>query len=277
MNLDYFYVPPLPETLINCITYMYKDDFNYDVLVRKVSLDIGLTEAIFTVANSQYYSKGAVATSNLKQAIVRIGGDNLLKILSREYYRTTFKNVDIDFFTLRDFNRHSSYVAHLAVSIAEHLHIEDTNDLLIAGLFHDIGLLARSYCQNKIMQNIVGKCKERKTDFYSVEKSESTPSHDKLGRQVAEKWNLNERVGFLIEHHHTSQKQTNVSDDPKLNKELDILTFADIIAHRMKFGYTDYHRDTKVNQSFLDRLGLNIDIVSKKTNEAFRAISALVV
>ena len=276
MNLDYFYVPPLPETLINCISYMYKDNFNYDVLVKKVSTDVGLTETIFTVANSQYYSQGAVSTSNLKQAIIRIGGNNILKILSSEYYKSTFKNVEIDFFTLRDFNRHASYVSHLAVALGEHLNMEDTNDLMIAGLFHDVGLIARSYCQNDSMKSIVSKCKQNKIDFYTVEKAETVPTHDLLGRQVANKWNLTARVSYLIEHHHTAEMHRPGVADANLHKELDILTFADTLAHRMKFGFHDYVRDTKVSQQFLDRLGLTVEVVSKKTNETFKAVSALV-
>ena len=275
LNLSYFYVPPLPENLINCIAYLSNDNFNYEVLIKKVTNDIGLTEKIFKVANSQYYSQGGVATNNLNQAILRIGVNNLLKLLSFEYYKSTFKNVDIDFFTLRDFNRHSSYVSHLAVTLGEYLHIEDTNDLMIAGLFHDVGLIARSHCQNQTMSKLVHKCKSTKTDFYTVEKEESVQSHDELGKLVASKWQLNERVSYLIEHHHTSEAQSIVIGDSSLSKELDILAFADTLAHRMKFGYTDYIRETKVTKQFLDRLGLNPEIISKKATETSKAITNL--
>jgi putative nucleotidyltransferase with HDIG domain len=275
LNLSYFYVPPLPETLINCISYMYKDNVSYDILIKKITTDIGLTEKIFEVANSQYYSQGGVATYNLLQAILRIGNTNLLKLLMHEYYKNTFKNVEIDFFTLRDFNRHSSYVSHLAVTIAEHLNIEDTNDLMVAGLFHDVGLVARSFCQNDIMKNIVKKCKQDKADFYTVEKQETLPTHDYLGKQVATKWNLSERVSFLIEHHHVGDNHVKLVAHSSLLKELDIITLADTLAHRMKFGYNDYMRETKVSQQFLDRLGLTVDILSKKMSDTHKAVTAL--
>lgn len=275
LNLDYFYVPPLPETLISCISYMYKDNFNYDFLVKKITTDVGLTEAIFTVANSQYYSQGGVSTSNLKQAIIRIGSNNLLQVLSSEYYKSTFKNVNVDFFNLKDFNRHASYVSHLAVTLAEYLQVQDTNDLMIAGLFHDVGLIARSYCQHDIMQKIVKKCKENGSDFYTAEKAEVVPTHDSLGKLVAKKWSLSDRVSYLIEHHHTPVNLNSTTADFELTRELDILTFADTLAHRMKFGYDNYARDTKVSRQFLDRLGLSFETVAKKTQESFNAVSAL--
>lgn len=275
MNLDYFYVPPLPETLVSCINYIYDSNFNLEVLIKKITTDVGLTEKIFTLANSQYYSQGGVATYNLSQAITRIGVNNLLKVLSSEYYKSTFQNVDIDFFTLRDFNRHSSYVSHLAVTIGEHLHVEDTNDLMIAGLFHDIGLIARSHCQNKIMQNVIKRCKDNKIDFFNAEKKEIVPTHNALGKQVAAKWKLSERVGFLIEHHHPTDMKPEETPSYALSRELDILTFADTLAHRMKYGYTDYDRETKVSRQLLDRLGLSVETVAQKTNETNRALMAL--
>lgn len=275
MNLNYFYVPPLPENLMHCISYIYDDNFDYETLAQKVVLDVGLTEKIFSVANSQYYSQGGVATSNLKQAIVRIGVNNILKILIQEYYKTSLKNVDIDFFTLRDFNKHSSYVSHLAVLIGQHLNIENTNDLMIAGLFHDVGLIARSYCQNNVMKNIINRCKNSKSDFYTAEKDETQPTHDNLGKQVAHKWNLSPRVSFLIENHHTPILSLDVGTDRLLSQELDILAFADTVAHRMKFGYDDYNRNTKVSQQVLDRLGLSAEVVSKKAQDALKAVLPL--
>jgi HD-like signal output (HDOD) protein len=277
LNLNYFYVPPLPETLIHCLSYLSNDDFDYDLLVRKVATDIGLTEKIFQVANSPFYSQGAVATNNLSQAILRIGVNNLLKILSFEYYKNTFKNVDIDFFTLRDFNRHSCYVSQLSVALGEYLNVEDTNDLMIAGLFHDIGLIARSHCQNMTMKTLVQKCHDNGKDFFSMEKDQATQTHDELGKLVAAKWQLNSRITYLIAHHHTSEAQPMVAGDSSLNKELDILTLSDTIAHRMKYGYREYVRDTKVTRQFLDRLGLDSDIIAKKTVETHRIISNLIV
>lgn len=274
LNLDYFYVPPLPETLVNCMAYMYKANFNYDNLVKKITTDVGLTEKIFQVSNSHYFSQGSVATSNLRQALVRIGTSNLLKILSTEYYKSSFKNVEVDFFTLRDFNRHASFVSHIAVSLGEHLHVEDTNDLMIAGLFHDVGLLARSHAQHNIMRNVVDKCKQIKTSFYEAEKLETIPTHDSLGKLVAQKWNLNDRTSFLIGNHHTPESQRETVDS-YLDKELDILTFADTLAHRMKFGFKNYIRDIAVNKMFLDRLGLSVDVVSKKTKDTLDAMVSL--
>ena len=271
-NMDSFSLPPLPESLLSCILYLNKNDFNYENFIPKITTDIGLTEKILSVANSQYFAQGGPKLTNLKQALVRIGSTSLLKILTNEYYKTSFGSANYDFFTLRDLNLHSSYVSHLAVAIGKHLGVKDTNDLMIAGIFHDVGLLARYYCKRSEMEDIIKKCKENNLDFYNVEKEYLYSTHDTLGKIVAQKWNLSERICFIIENHHTPESKRVISGDSQLDKELDIIMFADKIAHRMKFGYSDYSRDTKINKFFLDRLGLTGDFVAKIANETLKNI-----
>ncbi len=277
MNLDYFYIPPLPESLMHCISYMYKDNFDIEGLIKIITKDVGITEKILSVANSQYYSKGAIPTNNLKQAVIRIGNVNILELLSAEFYKNSFKSVEFDFFTLRDFNRHSTYVSKLAVAFGELLHVENTNDLMIAGLFHDVGLMARSYCQNKAMKGIIEKCNKDKIDFYSAEKQGELATHEDLGKKVAVKWNLSERISSLIEHHHTLQAHRSHTLDISIHKELDIISLADTIAHGVECGFKNYHRDTAVSRPFLERLGLSVEAVSRKTKETFQEISSILI
>jgi HD-like signal output (HDOD) protein len=274
LNIDAFSLPPLPEVLLNCLTYMYNKDFNYEALVKKITNDIGLTEKILTISNSQYFSQGGAATNNLKQALVRIGSKSLINILTDEYYKSSFGNVEIDFFTLKDLTVHSSYVSHIAVQIGAYLKINETNDLMLAGLFHDVGLLARFFCDKETMKKIVNKCKDNKIDFYTAEKSENIPTHDKIGKEVAIKWNLSQRVAFLIGQHHTPEVERGNATDFELYRELDILMFSDTLAHRMKQGYMHYLRETKISQYYLDRLGLTSEVVAKIASDTMKSVSS---
>lgn len=275
-NASLISIPPLPEALVNCLTYMYKDNFNYGAMVKKISLDIGISQQILNAANSQYFSQGAPPISNLKHAVVRLGGKNILKILTESYYKNLFKNTEIDFFTLKRFNRHSNFVSHLALSLAEHLNIENTSDLLIGSLFHDVGHIARCHCQTEIMKKVIQKCKEKNTDFYTSEILEQVPTHNTFGSQIAQEWQLNSRVCYLISHHHSHPDENFLDNtDSDLQRELAILTFSDVIAHRMSYGYNNYERETKVNQQFLDRIGITSELATKKAKEAFFAVSGL--
>ena len=274
VNIEKFELPPLPETLLNCMTYMYKNDFNYETLIKKITTDVGLTGKIFHLANSQLYSQGGKATDNLLQAMARIGANNLLKILTDEYYKAGFGSIKIDFFTLKDFSLHSSFVSHIAVLIAEQLKIENSNDLMIAALFHDIGHLARYVCDQKTMVDLISKCKENKCDFYTQEKNDNITPHNIIGREVAKKWNLSPRVTYLIEHHHTPEAERPDSGDIHLSRDLEILMFSDILAHRMKIGYNNYVRDTRITKYFLDRIGITSEVAAKIAKDTVKATLA---
>jgi putative nucleotidyltransferase with HDIG domain len=274
-EFDSFVIPPLSEKLINCISYVYKDNFNYDVLVNKIGTDTGLTGKILTLANSPLYCPSGKPTYNLKQAAISIGISNLIKILTEEYFNKSFKIIDIDFFNLKSFNLHSCYVSQLAVTLAEHLKIEQTNDLMLAGLFHDVALVARASCQKELMTTIIEKCKEKKISFYESEKLCNATPHTFLGKQIATKWKFNSRVLYLIENHHSTDNTRVYTSDASLRRELDILILADTLAHRVNYGFKSYTRNTAVNKIILDTLGLSVDVVKNKIEQTTKNICSL--
>lgn len=270
IELDAFYLPPLPIVLKNCITYILQNEKDEEYLFKNIATEVSFIDDIFSIANKQYYCQNNPPTHNLKEAVKRIGEVGILYILSKEYYENSFINVNIDFFQMKKLYLHSVYVSSLAVHIANQLHIENTKDLLIAGLFHDIGLIARSYCEKDVMRNMVKRCKQNHIDFYIAEKSENNIIHDLIGKEVGIKLGFSDRVCNLINNHHTLEVYRENNIDSMLNKEIDLLILADSLAHRMKFGFDDYTRNTHTSDYFLNRLNLSSGIVAKSAYETFK-------
>lgn len=266
-------IPPLPENLISCINYVYEGQFDYDVFVGKITGDVGIVDRVFILANSLYYAQGRPPTSDLRAALVRIGSDNLLKILTADYYSKNYRHVDVDFFTIRDFNKHANFVTKLSVSIAKHLNLKHTGDLFLGSLFHDVGLVAKAYLQPNLMKQTVESCKKEGKDFFSQEKSRAFDSHDSLGKSVASQWNFNKKVTFLIGNHHTFDRARHGDIDLDSARELDILGIADVLAHKLRFSFHDYQRNTAVNQIVLDRLGLSQKILAQLSYDTIKAVS----
>jgi HD-like signal output (HDOD) protein len=146
---------------------------------------------------------------------------------------------------------------------------------MIAGLLHDVGLIARSYFEPNLMSILVTKYRNQ-MEFYQAEISESFQTHDLIGNEIAKKWNLNERICYLIEHHHQPDKVTDRDIDLDLRKSLDILHLADTLSHRLNFSFAGYVRNTHVSQIILDRLNLKKEDVINAANEAKNVISSLI-
>lgn len=261
MEISDIKIPPLNENIISCLSAIYKNNISYESICEKISKDMGLIQKIFTIANSQLYSQG-VQTNNLKDAIIRIGITNLTTILTSEYYNQYKITVDNSFFNLKEFNQHSIFVSKLCFEIAKELKLESKFDLMVAGMFHDIGLLIRAISQPEKMKAIIERCKKDKISFYSAELNGQVLTHDQIGAIILKKWNFTSQVISLVAHHHTVAQYRTKSLD-YLSKELDILELANQIAQKLSFGSQNYDMQVKINQVTVDKLLIKNETLSK--------------
>ena len=58
---------------------------------------------------------------------------------------------------------------NLLFEIANYLKLDTTNNLMIAGAFHDIGLIGRAILDKESMKKIVLNCIQKKINFYESE------------------------------------------------------------------------------------------------------------
>lgn len=254
-NTGTFVLPSLSENIVSCLSSIYKNEISYEYITDKIAKDLSMYKKVLDIANTQHYSKGQI-TDDLKQAIIRLGIVNLTVLLTSEYYSKFPKFEDIGFFSLKKFNLHSVCVSKFSFEIAKSLNLPTANDLMLAGAFHDVGLLARAVMQRDIMQDVVNCCNSSKINFYNAETKLQIMTHDILGADLIQSWGFNQNVLNLIRHHHTKEKMRPYRVD-YLNKELNILELSDILAHRFSCGYENYHTELKIHPMMIERLGLS--------------------
>lgn len=271
MQFENLNIPPLNENIISCLSAIYKSDVTYEYICDKIAKDMGLIQKIFFIANSQLYSNGN-KTSNLKEAIIRIGITNLTTILTSEYYNQYKKFDGIEFFDIKSFNKHSIFVSKLCFEIANAIHIEKKFDLMLAGTFHDIGLLVRAINQPDKMKLIIEKCRNEKISIYNAEISLQILTHDQLGFTLLEKWGFNQQVLELVKYHHTpSHHRTNSID--YLEKEFDILELVNQISNKYSFGFHSNNHHAKINPVLLDKISITKDSLSKLLNKVILSLN----
>jgi len=255
-------LPSIPNAVRECLSQMYSSEADIAKLASLAQKDAGITSSILKLANSTLYAMGQ-PTSDLKVGVTRIGLSSLMQILIKYSIEKLFEFDPIDFFDVKSFTKHCSWVSQIAFELGKILNISPLSDLLVAGLLHDVGLLVRTISDKALMKQITERCLNDKIDFQTAEKNLKLESHEILGEVLLEKWQLPESVIMLIKYHHTDETFRPKKLTMEQNKAINLLSLADTISHRFCNAFTNYARDTRVNTVELDKLGLTTQDVSK--------------
>lgn len=255
-------LPSIPDAVRECLAQLYSSEADISKLATLVQKDAGITSSILKLANSTIYSMGQ-PTSDLKVGVTRIGLSSLMQILIKYSIEKLFEFNAIDFFDVKSFTKHCSWVSQIAFELGKSVETAQISDLLVAGLLHDVGLLVRAISDKQLMKKITEKCLSEKIDFHSAEKLLKLESHEALGELLLVKWQLPKEVIFLIKYHHTEENFRPKNLSSEQNKSINILMLSDTIAHRFGNAFQNYARDTRVNSVDLDKLGINSQDVAR--------------
>lgn len=132
---------PAVATLIE--VFLAGDSEDTRRFAELICLDPFMAVKVVQVANSSYYRR-STAVSSVAHALVTVGVKNIQKVVEEEAHKVLdqprffagFKNLG------RSFWRHSVVVGRIAELLAEVIRVQTYEDIYLAGLFHDIGILA---------------------------------------------------------------------------------------------------------------------------------------
>lgn len=139
-NLELAINPAVAALLSNFLVGDCEDTRRFSELI---CLDPFLAARVLQVANSSFYRR-TTAVSSVAHALVTVGVKNIQelvadeaeKVLAGEIYFGGYHNL------ARSFWRHSVVVGRIAELLAEVVRVHTYEDIYLAGLLHDIGILA---------------------------------------------------------------------------------------------------------------------------------------
>ncbi|KAB8032210.1 HDOD domain-containing protein [Fluviispira multicolorata] len=254
-------LPSMPDTVRECLAQMYSLEADLNKMANLIQKDPGITASVLKLANSSIYGVGK-STSDLKVGITRIGMTSLMQILVKYSVENLFKFDSFDFFNIKAFTKHGAWVSQVAFELGKVVKTAQITDLLVAGLFHDIGLLVRAISDKVLMKKITETCVSEKIDFNSAEKKLKLDGHEVLGADLLKNWQFPDGVILLVKNHHTEEAFRSKNLTSEQNNCISVLCLSDTIAHRFGNAYLNYYRDTRVNSVDLDKLGISNQEVS---------------
>lgn len=196
-----------------------------------IEADPALAAKILKVVNSAFYGLSSQIAS-LDRAIVMLGLSATKNIALAASLSRMFRAEAVsDQFAARDLWRHCAAVAVCARLLANTGKATQPDEAFVAGLVHDMGLMAVQQLYPAKLKEVVERCHSRPLDFSAVELSLIGADHQAFGGALVAKWKFPLALRAAVSYHHSLSLAP-----PEFQKLTTTIYAADVLSCRGRFG-----------------------------------------
>ena len=190
----------LPQVISELLQLTSGDNYSADTLAKLILKDPSLTAKVLKLANSSFYARGT-RSKTVNQAI-SVVGMNMVRCLALSASVLNSERIKaksgVD---TKGFFTYVLSVAAAAEMLAKPAGLEHTEEALIAGLLHDIGII---YFLDRypVEYRAVKELQSRGLAISDAEKRVFGTDHCEIGAKLARSWSLSEDTVAAIANHH---------------------------------------------------------------------------
>ncbi|MEO8298856.1 MAG: HDOD domain-containing protein [Burkholderiales bacterium] len=198
-------LPPLPQAALRALKTLQREESSLDELASDLGCDASLTARVLRLANAPFYGvAGRVAS--VRDAVLLLGRRTLASVLTVSLMTGQFETSRSRLFDVRAFWRHALATAIISGGLARAARL-DEDQAFVAGLLHDIGLLAMSVYFPVELDGLLQTACNEDTMLRDVEQRYQLTSHADVGAWIAEHWRFPAPVVEAVASHHGAPAQ----------------------------------------------------------------------
>jgi putative nucleotidyltransferase with HDIG domain len=187
-----------------------------------------LASSLLRIVNSACYGFPS-KIDRISRAVTLIGTREISGLALGICVLQTFKDISGDIIDMRSFTRHSIACGTVARILAALKNYQETEQMFVSGLLHDIGKLIVYKYFSTDAESIFNLAADNGKSVYESEKSILGISHTHIGKFLLRKWKLPRDLENNIVYHHSPSH----APDPA---KASILQMADLIANALGIG-----------------------------------------
>jgi putative nucleotidyltransferase with HDIG domain len=219
----------LPHVAIR-VTQMVNDDKStmrdFEEIIQ---MDPVLVSRLLKLVNSPYFGLSTKVDS-ISKAVVYVGMKNLRNLVAVEALRTLFKDEGKEGFSRQYLWLHCATVAILSDMIGKRIFGDAREDLFLAGIIHDIGMIAEDQVAGKELREACHLFLTGTKPLVEYEREVIGTDHAEVGFKLAKEWKMPPDVLNAIRFHHHPDRS------PEPSSATGIVQLAEYIAGKMKFS-----------------------------------------
>ena len=236
-------LPTIPGIVAKIARMVENPETSAAEVGRLISQDQVLSAKVLRMANSAFFGMSR-KISSISQALVILGFEVVKGLV------LTSSVFDMIQKSMAGLWEHSIGCAAASGAVATLLGRPDAEEILVAGLLHDLGKVVLALNLPEEMRLVREKVKSGDVLFYEAENQVLDFDHSELGQWLAEHWNLPESLAEPMRLHHRPEKAV-------LKPECTaIVHVADIIVRAKGFGNAGDPLVPPVSMAAWEMLGL---------------------
>jgi putative nucleotidyltransferase with HDIG domain len=196
-------ISTLPAVALKIVEVANDPDSGAAEMKAVMESDAALAARVLRCVNSSAYAVRTRIT-NLQQAIAYLGLKQIRNLAITASVGELFKGGDtIATYSRPDLWKHFISVGLCARLIAMRLRKANFEDVFLAGLLHDIGIILEDEHDHKNFVNAISSLDDQRS-LPETEREHLNYDHTMLGQRIAESWGFPETVQATIRFHHNS-------------------------------------------------------------------------
>ena len=197
-------ISTLPAVALKVVAVANDPDSGAAEMKAVMESDAALAARVLRCVNSSAYAVRTRIT-NLQQAIAYLGLKQIRNLAITASVGELFKAGDnILTYSRPGLWKHFVSVGLCARLIAMRLRMAEFEDIFLAGLLHDIGIILEDEHDHQNFVRVISSL-DGQQSLTEAEREHLSYDHTQLGRRIAEAWGFPETVQAAIRFHHNSQ------------------------------------------------------------------------
>lgn len=221
-------IKTLPHVALKVNQLVNDDQATMHDFEAVIKLDPVLVTRLLRLVNSPYFGLMQKVES-ISKAVVFCGLKQLRNLVAVEALRGLFKG-DGERFSRQKLWLHSATVAILAEMIAKRVFGLDGEDVFLAGIIHDVGLVAEDQVAGEELRQAADAMRRGDGLLIDCERRYLGADHCEVGALLAREWKLPPEILKAIKQHHDPQKNFQLPSVPA------IVVLADFMAFKMQYN-----------------------------------------
>ena len=264
-------ISSIKSTIIQLINIIDDPNSGAKDLMGIIEVDPPLTAKLLKRANSAYYGYSR-HISEIREAIVCMGFDEVKELTLSQKVCDMFDSSDYVYgYSRNSLWQHSVAVALFCKFTYRREFRERGENIYVAGLLHDIGLIVLDQFLHHTFVNILKKAKDEQCNVVDIEAEKLGFTHTDIGAAIAENWGFPGEIVTAIRNHHNL-----TSGDDEFMKVTSTIYLANYICQNKSIGYSDApNRSTSAFQKCLLRLDVKEIAIKLIIDEVQNEISKM--